>query len=239
MVGCKRRMVVVVMRVSTAGSVLVAATLLASGCTTVVQGAAVVPPGTDPTADVALTEDGFGIQLGKSFAPVQITLYTEPQCEHCADLQFDVGDAIAQYIEEDKLVITYRFLTFLDTGPGGNSAKASNAVFLAADPEADVSAPEIQDFIQELYFELIFTFSGDEAPFAELAETAELPPEVVDRIAAGDSGVDVEAMDQVNEDFLEKILPSDAATPTVVDTTTETVVDISEPGWLDQLVETS
>lgn len=202
-----------------------------------VQGAAVVPPGTDPTADVALTEDGFGIQLGKSFAPAQITLYTEPQCQHCADLQFDVGNDIARYIEDGQLVITYRFLTFLDSSPGGNSAKASNAVFLAADPDADVSAADVQSFIQEFFFELIFTDPRDEAPFADLAEVAELPSEVVDRIAAGDTGVDVEVMDDVNQDQLEEIKPNDAGTPTVFDTTTEEVVDISEADWLEQLVE--
>jgi Thioredoxin len=219
--------------------VVVAAVIVASGCSTVVEGAAVVPPGTDPSADVALTEDGFGIQLGKSFAPAQITLYTEPQCTHCADLQFDVGDAIAQYVEDGELVITYRFLTFLDSAPGGNSAKASNAVFVAADSDADISASDLQGFIQELYFELIFTFGDDEPPFADIAEVAGLPSEVVDSIAAGDTGVDVEAMDEDNGERLEKVLPTDAATPTVVDTETEAIVDISEAGWLDQLVESS
>ncbi len=227
------------MRLSTGSCVLVAAMLVASGCSTVVEGAGVVPPGTDPGADVALTEDGFGIQLGKSFAPAQITLYTEPQCEHCADLQFDVGDDIARYVEDGQLVITYRFLTFLDSSPGGNSAKASNAVFLAADPDADVSAPEIQGFIQELYFELIFTDPLDEAPFADLAEVAELPSGVVDRIAADDSGVDVEAMNNANGDLLAEILEDDGGTPTVFDTTTGEIVDIGEADWLDQLVKSS
>ena len=78
------------------GWIVVAAMIVASGCSTLVDGAAVVPAGTDPSADVALTEDGFGIQLGKSFAPTLITLYTEPHCKHCADLQFDVGDDIAR-----------------------------------------------------------------------------------------------------------------------------------------------
>jgi Thioredoxin len=224
------------MRISTACSVLVAATLVASGCSTVVHGTAIRPPGIDPTADVALTEDGFGIQLGKPWAPTQITLFTEPQCEHCADLQFDVGGTIAQYVEDGELVITYRFLTFLDDAPGGNSAKASNAVFLAADSDADVSAADVQSFIQELYFELIFTFPDDEVPLADIAETAELPSEVVDHIAAGDTGVDVEAMNEDNGDRLTEVLEDEAATPTVVDTTTEALIDTRQPDWLDQLV---
>jgi Thioredoxin len=212
---------------------------VASGCATEVEGSAVFPPGLDPGAEVVLTEDGFGIQLGKSWAPAQITLYTEPQCEHCADLQFDVGDDIARYIEDGQLVITYRFLTFLDSAPGGNSAKASNAVFLAADSDADVSAPAIQNFIQELYFELIFTFADDEPPLADIAETADLPPEVVDRIAAGDTGVDVEAMDKDNEVRLEEILGDEPSTPTVFDNMTEKLVDIRELDWLDQLVKSN
>ena len=221
------------------GWIVVAAMIVASGCSTVVDGAAVVPAGTDPSADVALTEDGFGIQLGKSFAPTQITLYTEPQCKHCADLQFDVGDDIARYIEDGQLVITYRFVTFLDTSSDGNSARASNAVFLAAEPDADVSAADIQVFIQELYLELIFTDPRDEAPIADIAEIAELPSGVVDRIAAGGAGVDVDAMDAVNQDRLEEIKPNDAGTPTVFDNTTNEVVDIGEEDWLGQLVKSN
>ena len=218
---------------------IVVAMIVASGCSTVVDGVAVVPAGTDPSADVALTEDGFGIRLGKSFAPTQITLYTEPQCKHCADLQFDVGDDIARYIEDGQLVITYRFVTFLDTSSDGNSARASNAVFLAAEPDADVSAADIQVFIQELYLELIFTDPRDEAPIADIAEIAELPSGVVDRIAAEGAGVDVEAMDAVNQDRLEEIKPNDAGTPTVFDSTTNEVVDVGAEDWLGQLVKSN
>ena len=139
------------MRLAWAASAMVAITIVATGCSTVVDGAAVIPPGTDPTSGVALTEDGFGIQLGKSFAPTQITLYTEPQCPHCARLQEDYGADMASYIDDGQLAVTYRFVTFLDVVPDGYSVQASNAVFLASESEADVPAATIQHFIEELY----------------------------------------------------------------------------------------
>ena len=54
---------------------------------------------------------------------------------------------------------------------------------------------------------------------------------------ATDSGVDVEAMDEANAAALKEIKPDDAGTPTVFDATANEVVDISDPDWLDQLVE--
>ena len=232
------RMVVVQMRLSRAAGALAAITIAATGCMTTVHGAAVVPPGTDPTSDVALTEDGFGIQLGKSFAPTQVTLYTEPQCPHCARLQEDYGAAMANYIDDGQLAVTYRFVTFLDESADGYSAQASNAVFLAANPGADLPAATIQNFIWELYLVMdLFGPAAEEIP--AIASNTGIPPKVIDHVEAGDTGVDVEAMDEANQASLDEIRPGDAGTPTVFDTTTEEVVDTSDPEWLDQLVESN
>lgn len=214
--------------------------MAATGCTTLVNGAAVAPPGTDPTAEVALTEDGFGVQLGKSFAPAQITLYTEPQCGFCADLQDAYGDDMASYIEGGQLVVTYRFLTFLDDSAGGYSARFSNAMFLAADPDADASAVAIQNLIQTLYFLADFSGSGfEDSGIAGMAEESGIPSEVVDRIDAGETGVDTEAMNIFNEASLEDVSNKEAGTPTVFDTSTKEIVDLEDPDWLDQLVKSN
>ncbi len=224
------------MRCSWLAAPLVAVTVAATACTTTVEGAAMVPPGIDPASDVALTDDGFGIQLGKSFAPTQITLYTEPQCPHCAGLQEDHGYDMAGYIEDGQLAVTYRFLTFLDEAPGGYSSQASNAVFLAADPEVDVPAATIQNFISELYW-VMNVFGPDADEIAEIASDTGIPPGLVDRMESTDNGVDVEAMDEANAAALKEIKPDDAGTPTVFDATANKVVDINDPDWLDQLVE--
>ena len=226
------------MRLAWGAGALAAITIAASGCTTVVDGAALVPPGTDPAADVALTEDGFGIQLGKSFAPTRITLYTEPQCPHCARLVEDYGADMASYIDDGQLAVTYRFVTFLDDSADGYSAQASNAVFLAADPGADVPAGTIQNFIGELY--LVMDLFGPAAEeISGIASDTDIPPKVIDHIEAGDTGVDVEAMDEANQAGLEEVRPDDAGTPTVFDTTTKEVVDVGNPDWLDDLVESN
>ena len=73
------------MRISRAAVALTAALLIgAVGCTNQVTGTATQDPTQPP---LALSEDGYGIVAGYPDAPVQIELYTEPQCSHCADLQ--------------------------------------------------------------------------------------------------------------------------------------------------------
>ncbi len=50
-----------------------------------------------------LAEDGYGIVAGFDDAPVQIEIFTEPQCTHCSDLQRDFGDQLAYYINVGRL----------------------------------------------------------------------------------------------------------------------------------------
>ena len=77
--------------------VLLTLTLLlaVTGCSRSISGSAV---GDLNPPLVELTEDQFGIRAGFEDAPVQLELYTEPQCTHCADLQRDFGDEFAYYI---------------------------------------------------------------------------------------------------------------------------------------------
>ena len=101
------------------------------GCSRQITGTAQVDPN-QPSVDI--TKDKFGIRAGSDDAPVQLELYTEPQCSHCADLQADFGDQLAYYIGIGQLAVTYRPLTFLDTGADGHSAHVANALFAAAPP---------------------------------------------------------------------------------------------------------
>ncbi|MDT7755459.1 MAG: hypothetical protein QOH27_1357, partial [Mycobacterium sp.] len=92
--------------------VLAASLLIAStGCTQQIKGSARADP---VKAPVELVKDGFGIKLGFDDAPVQLELYTEPQCNHCADLQADFGDRMLSYINLGHLALTYRPGTVLD-----------------------------------------------------------------------------------------------------------------------------
>ena len=98
---------------------------------------------------MAVSDDGHGIVAGFDDAPVNVELYTEPQCNHCADLQADFGDEIAHYIDIGQLAVTYRPLTFLDDVADGYSARVSNALFLAVVPRRRLTA--FQAFVEELY----------------------------------------------------------------------------------------
>ena len=89
---------------------------------------------------------------------MQIEIFTEPQCNHCAELQDGFGDEIEHYINLGQLAVTYRPLTFLDDEPGEDySARVANALFLAVGPaeateEPNVaSGPEFQRFVEELW----------------------------------------------------------------------------------------
>src|SRR5882757_10912630 len=105
--------------------------LVVTGCSRQITGTAQV----DPNQTLAsITKDGFGIRAGSEDAPVQVELYTEPQCSHCADLQHDFGDQIAYYIGIGALAVTYRPVTFLDQVPDGYSSHVAKAMFAAAAP---------------------------------------------------------------------------------------------------------
>jgi protein-disulfide isomerase len=220
-------------------SVVAAVGLVAamSACTSAVAGKAVIPVGTDPTADLMLTEDGFGIQIGKPFAPAAIEIFTEPQCPACADFQFFYGNQISDYLADGDLVVTYRFLTFLDRGTDGYSYMVANAFFTAADQKAGVTAEDFQHFVEEMYWAADTT--EDQQWVAQIAEKSELPAEVVDRIASGDEALDVEAMDRANSSRLEELSGKAVATPTVYDVNGEQIVDVNNDDWLQEIVESS
>jgi hypothetical protein len=187
---------------------------------------------------VAITEDGFGVQLGKSFARASIEIFTEPQCPHCADLQFFFGDEIADYVNRGDLVVTYRMVTFLDNSASGYSHRVGNALLLAADPKADASAADILPFVQELYWQMNPGGPNiDDAGIAKIAKAKGLPSQVVDRIDAGETGVDVTAMDNANEALLKEVRPKNPGTPTVYDTNAKQLVDMSNDNWLHNLVQ--
>ena len=105
--------------------------ITAVGCSRTVDGTAQPDP---RKPGVALSGDGYGIVAGFDDAPVNVEIFTEPQCNHCADLQADFGDDIARYLNIGQLAVTYRPMTFLDDSDDRYSARVSNALFLAVDP---------------------------------------------------------------------------------------------------------
>jgi hypothetical protein len=143
------------------------------------------------------------------------------------------GGEIADYINSGDLQVTYRPVTFLDREATGYSHRVSNALFLAAAPEADLLAAEMQNFINELYWQA--DPSRDDQYLASIAEIARLPQPLADQIGARDPALDTVAMDSANEKRLDGIQHLVAA-PTVYDLKTHALVDTTGNDWLKKLV---
>ncbi|OBI77000.1 thioredoxin domain-containing protein [Mycobacterium sp. E740] len=221
------------MRISRLVAVVgLAAMLVVPGCTRNVAGTAQRDP-----AQPALTvsEDGYGVVAGFDGAPARIEIFTEPQCNHCADLQADFGDRIAYYIGVGQLEVTYRPLTFLDHEHNGHSARVSNALFLATGGGA--TGTQLQRFVQELW---AHQDPGGPGPsddeMAAMAKTVGMPEQAVNRISGGGSAVNVVEMDQNNFEYLYEIDPLQTGTPTVYDLVADERVDIYDNDWLNKLL---
>lgn len=235
------------MRISPAVVALTAALLISAvGCTNQVTGTARQDPTQPP---LALSEDGSGILAGFPDAPVQIEIFTEPQCNHCAELQDGFGDEMARYINLGQLAVTYRPLTFLDDEPGEDySARVANALFLAVGPaEATeqpnvASGPEFQRFVQELWANQNPGGPGPtDEEMEEMATKAGMPTDVARKIGGGAdaTNVDIEEMADDNFSYLIEVDPIDSGTPTVYDLGNEEKVDIYYDDWLDKLMSSS
>jgi hypothetical protein len=232
------------MRVSRVVAVLAAALVFgAVGCTSHVTGTATIDPMKPP---LGLSEEGYGIVAGYPDAPVQIELYTEPQCTHCAELQAAFGDDIKRHINIGDLAVTYRPLTFLDDpSTGRHSARVANAMFLAVGaPEASdennmASGPEFQTFVEDLW---AHQEPGGPGPsdnqMAKMAQESGLPDDVASRIGDGDTAdqIDIEEMSAYNYGALIGIDPISTGTPTVYDLDTQDKVNIQDDDWLDNLL---
>lgn len=218
-------------RIAAATVVLI---LALSGCAREIAG---VAQRDSSASGVTITDDEFGILVGRPDAPAQIELFTEPQCDHCAQLQADYGDAIKKHIESGDLAVTYRPLTFLDDQFDDDySAVVANALFLAVDPAT--SATAFQEFVEELWAsqDLSFTDYVD-SDFADIAKKSGLAQNIVDNISAGKSAVDTDGMSVFNGQALLVAVSGSIRTPVVFDANSDSEVDIDDADWLDKLTK--
>jgi hypothetical protein len=228
--------------------VAAAATLLigAVGCTNQITGTATPDPTQPP---LALSDDGYGIVAGYPDAPVQIELYTEPQCSHCEALQAAYGEDIERSINLGELAVTYRPLTFLDTpSTDEHSARVANALFLAvgapeqSDETKMASGPEFQRFVEDLWAHQEPGGPGpSDQQMAEMAEESGLPADVRGRIGDGEAAADVNIgeMAAYNYGALIGVDPITTGTPTVYDLGTKHKVDIQDNDWLANLLSSA
>jgi hypothetical protein len=208
--------------------------LTLTGCAKEIAGVAIPDP---QQPGVALTSDGFGIVTGFADAPVQLEIFTEPQCSHCADLQDAHGEEIKAAIDSGTLTVTYRPLTFLDDEYLTDySAVASNTMFLAVDPSTD--ATTFQTYVEDLWANQdlsFFDFTNQD--FADIATDSGLSDSVVERINDGESSVDTTELLEANFTALEDISPTNLGTPLVYDLEKKEVVDIGDDDWLATILK--
>jgi Thioredoxin len=232
------------MRIPRAAVAMTAALLFcAVGCTTQITGTATQDPTQPP---LGLSEDGYGIVAGYPDAPVQIELYTEPQCNHCEELQAAYGGDIERYINLGQLAVTYRPVTFLDIPTTDHhSARVANALFLAvgapeATDEADMaSGLEFQRFVEDLWAHQEPGGPGpSDEQIAKMARESGMPDDVAGRIGDGETAdnVDVDEMAAYNYGALIGIDPITTGTPTVYDLGAQKKVDLQDNDWLDNLL---
>jgi len=219
-----------------AGAVAMLSVLLLTGCATTITGHAVAgKKATAVGADVAPSDDGYGIIIGSS-QDVAIDLFIEPQCPHCGHFVGLYGDAIGEHVKDGQLSVTIRPLTFMDFGGVDYSARATNAIFLVASDD-DPTPELVWGFIQGIYEELLATASPpDDDGLAQIANDVGVSADTVNRIAAGERAVDPDEVSDGNVTLMDDYgVP--AATPTLYDTINETDVNVDDPGWLDELVK--
>jgi protein-disulfide isomerase len=195
---------------------------------------------------VAVTEDQFGIRVGLADAPVQLELYTEPQCTHCADLQKDFGDQFAYYIGTGQLAITYRPLTFLDTpATQGHSARIANALFVAATPGGQsqnaTTGRQFQEFVEQLWANQApgspGPSDGDIADFARKADVPDFQAHAIETGATPKNASELADMESANFEFLYEVDPVNTGTPTVFDLSAGEKLDIYDNDWLSKVME--
>ncbi|MEZ0362727.1 thioredoxin domain-containing protein [Mycobacterium sp. pUA109] len=189
-------------------------------------------------ADVApgttVTGDGYGVLVGAPDAPVQLEIFCEPQCPHCAQFEAASDADLARHLGSGQVAVTYRWLTFLD-GKHDNdaSARAATALIAAADPTTPATA--YQEFVADLYRHQ--DADGRSATdLATMAAQNRVGPMAIARIAAALPVVDTAAMNTANRDRLTAANPDNPGTPTVYDLNAHRVVDTQDAAWLDKLV---
>ncbi|OBF28977.1 protein-disulfide isomerase [Mycobacterium sp. ACS1612] len=228
------------MRISRALALIAAAlTITAVGCTKQVTGTAAPDPDKPP---LSVSKDGFGVVAGFANAPKKIEIYTEPQCNHCADLQHDFGDELAYYIAVGELEVTYRPMIFMDDKTDGYSGQVSNALFLAAEkagsPAVTATGTEFQRFVENVWANQRpggKPPTGDE--LAGYAKKAAMPDAVAQNIKGGGSAVNIKDMDNANFEFLYEIDSTEMGTPTVYDLDKGEKLDIYDNDWLNKLIQ--
>lgn len=74
------------------------------------------------------------LKVGAQGEPVNLTIYADANCVHCAEFEASYGEQIKQWLANGDVTVEYRTVGFLDRGsPTNYSSRAANAMACVAD----------------------------------------------------------------------------------------------------------
>jgi protein-disulfide isomerase len=87
--------------------------------------------GKTPAAVPGGLSSAWTITVGDPQAPTTVTIYEDPQCPICAQFEAMSGDALEKAVEDGRVKVDYRIVSFLD-GASTNeySSRAANALMV-------------------------------------------------------------------------------------------------------------
>jgi protein-disulfide isomerase len=75
-----------------------------------------------------------GISTGKASGPAQVVAWVDVNCVHCANFETTYSPQIEQWLEDGKITMEYRTVSFLDRNSNtAYSSRAANALACVAD----------------------------------------------------------------------------------------------------------
>ena len=102
------------------------------------------------TADTSKTPPGVvdQDQAASNGKPVQVVIFQDFECVHCADFEKQNADAIKRAVDAGDVQVEYRNLNFLDRATRDQySSRAANAAYVVAE---QVDSDQYMEFAQEL-----------------------------------------------------------------------------------------
>ncbi|ORA35431.1 hypothetical protein BST20_17710 [Mycobacterium branderi] len=195
---------------------------------------------TPVTPAVALTELDDGVQIGYPTASLTIDIFDEPICPPCSKFVTSSVTDLQRAVSEHKIVVRYHLLNFLDdrSASGDYSTRAVTASYCVA----QTKDPQMYtNFYVDLFASNFQPAEGagtdrTDAELAHLATSVGAPPSVSDCITSRRL-VSAARAKAANAEATLKGLNSQIETPNVFDG--DTKVDVSTPGWVDELVQSA
>lgn len=90
--------------------------------------------------------DGFAVVVGEADAPMTVTIYEDLQCPACANLEGAVGEDINKAIEEGRIKVEYRVVSFLDKASLNEySSRAANILMATQDTAGTEAFKKLHD----------------------------------------------------------------------------------------------